>query len=48
MAKLEAHGMTETEASVAALRNAIEFRAKKIGLQNQGSMKMIKVVDASF
>ena len=46
--KFEALGMTDCEASVAALRSAIEFRAKKIGLQNQGSMKIIKVVDEGF
>ena len=40
--------MTEMEASLAALRSAIDFRANKVGVQNQTDMKMIKVVDESF
>ena len=46
--KLKAHGMTEKEASLAALRSAIDFRANKVGLKNQRNMKMIKVVDEGF
>ena len=46
--KLKAHGMTEKEASLAALRSAIDLRARMVGLKNQSNMKMIKVVDESF
>ena len=48
LTKLKAHGMTEKEASLSALRSAIDFRANKVGLKNQTDMKMIKVVDESF
>ena len=48
LTKLKAHGMTEKEASLSALRSAIDFRANKVGLKNQRNMKIIKVVDESF
>lgn len=38
-------GVTETEASFAAVQAAINFRARKFGLQNLGRMKMIRVIE---
>ena len=36
--------MTETEASLAILRSAIDLRARMVGLKNQSNMKMIRVI----
>lgn len=46
--KFEAHGMTEKEASLAALRSAVYLRARMVGLQSQNDMNMIKVVEKGF
>ena len=44
LTKFKAHDVTETAASMAALRTAIDFRARKVGLQDQRTMKLIKVI----
>ena len=42
--KFKADGFTEAEASLAALRAAIDLRQGKVGLQNRNRMKMISIV----
>ena len=42
--KFKVLGVTEAEASLAALRAAIDLREGKVGLQHRGRMKMIRVV----
>ena len=44
LTKFKSHGVTETEASLQALQAAIDFRARKVGLQDQRTMKLIKVI----
>ena len=43
--KFEAPGMTEDEASLAALRSTIVFRADKVGLHHHGRTKMIRIIE---
>ena len=42
--KFKVLGVTEAEASLAALRAAIDLREGKVGLQRRNRMKMIRVV----
>ena len=42
--KFKVDGFTEAEASLTALRAAIDLREGKVGLQHRGRMKMIRVV----
>ena len=42
--KFKADGFTEAEASLTALRAAIDLRQGKVGLQNRNRMKMISIV----
>ena len=43
--KFEAHSTTEEEAFLIALRTAIDFRARQVGLRLQRGMKMIKIIE---
>ena len=48
MKKFEAPGMKEDEATLAALRSAIDFRADKVGLHHHGRMKMIRIIEEGY
>ena len=48
VAKFMAHGVTDTEASLQALQAAIDFRVRKVGVQDQRTMKLIKVIPEGF